>query len=103
VRQLFANPHISFKLTNLYCLSAAKSPLILTKTIAMDLSKPTPQAFSAYSEWLASPGVEVGVLINNAGVSHSMPVSFAETSQEEMDTILQVVSLAHRSPGGNRY
>jgi hypothetical protein len=95
VRQLFANPHISFKLTNLYCLSAAKSPLILTKTIAMDLSKPTPQAFSAYSEWLASPGV--------AGVSHSMPVSFAETSQEEMDTILQVVSLAHRSPGGNRY
>ena len=31
-------------------------------------------------------------LVNNAGSSHEMPVAFAETTKEEMDTILQVVS-----------
>jgi 17beta-estradiol 17-dehydrogenase / very-long-chain 3-oxoacyl-CoA reductase len=66
--------------------------LVQTTVIPIDLSHPTPETFSAYSKWIAQPEVQVGVLVNNAGVSHSMPVSFAETTLEEMDNILQVVS-----------
>ncbi|KAH8081421.1 putative 3-ketoacyl-CoA reductase [Filobasidium floriforme] len=69
---------------------SAKSPLVQTTVIPIDLSHPTPETFSAYSKWIAQPEVQVGVLVNNAGVSHSMPVSFAETTLEEMDNILQV-------------
>ena len=71
---------------------AAKSPLVQTSVFSIDLSKPTTEAFSAYQKWVESPEVQIGVLVNNAGVSHSMPVSFAETSLEEMENILQVVS-----------
>ncbi len=31
--------------------------------------------------------------VNNVGASHEMPVSFAETDPEEMDTIIQTVCL----------
>lgn len=63
-----------------------------TTVIPIDLSRPTTENFAAYSQWIAQPEVQVGVLVNNAGVSHSMPVSFAETSLEQMDNVLQVVS-----------
>jgi 17beta-estradiol 17-dehydrogenase / very-long-chain 3-oxoacyl-CoA reductase len=80
--------------------SAAKSPLVQTTVFPIDLSRPTTEAFSDYKKWIESSEVQVGILVNNAGVSHSMPVSFAETSLEEMENILQVVSRLSAAEGG---
>ena len=32
------------------------------------------------------------IAVNNAGSSHEMPVAFADTTPEELETIVQVVS-----------
>jgi hypothetical protein len=37
-------------------------------------------------------------IVNNAGSSHEMPVAFAETSTEEIETIIQVVGATSRRP-----
>jgi short-subunit dehydrogenase len=36
--------------------------------------------------------LDLGVLVNNVGASHEMPVAFAETEAEEIDNIVQTVS-----------
>lgn len=35
-------------------------------------------------------GLDVGILINNVGQSHSIPVPFLETEQEEMENIIMI-------------
>lgn len=35
-------------------------------------------------------GLDVGILINNVGRSHDVPVPFAQTTQEEMDAIVNI-------------
>ncbi|KAL7413480.1 hypothetical protein BDY24DRAFT_388672 [Mrakia frigida] len=61
---------------------------VQTKEVVIDLGKPTPEAF----EELRSMGreIEINVLVNNAGVSHEMPVYFSETEDEELLSILEV-------------
>ena len=39
-------------------------------------------------------GLDIGILINNVGVSHSMPVPFTQTSREEMENIIMVNCMA---------
>lgn len=64
---------------------------IKTKSVALDLA-----AADSEEGWkhLAETvdGLNIGVLVNNAGVSHDIPVPFAEGSEEEIERILQVVS-----------
>jgi short-subunit dehydrogenase len=38
------------------------------------------------------------IIVNNAGASHEMPVLFAETDPEEIDTIVQTVSQVFLQP-----
>lgn len=35
--------------------------------------------------------IDIGVLINNVGASHEMPVAFQDTTVEEMESIIQTV------------
>jgi 17beta-estradiol 17-dehydrogenase / very-long-chain 3-oxoacyl-CoA reductase len=66
-----------------------------TKIVTVDVSKPTEQRASVFMEIEKMvQGLDLGVLVNNVGASHEMPVDFAETDPEEMDTIIQTVSLA---------
>lgn len=37
--------------------------------------------------------LDVAILVNNVGASHDMPVSFAETEAEEIENIVQTVSV----------
>ncbi|KAI6784814.1 Very-long-chain 3-oxoacyl-CoA reductase-like protein [Emericellopsis cladophorae] len=61
---------------------------VQTKIHAMDFS----QSNNADYEALASQieGLDVGILINNVGQSHSIPVSFLDTTQEEMESIIRI-------------
>lgn len=70
----------------------AKFPTVKTQHFSVDFSRADAKAFDEYKQWLSQPNVKVGILVNNAGVSHNMPVPFAETDIEEMENILQVVS-----------
>lgn len=72
-----------------------KHPGVKTQSVELDLATAANDA-AAEAGWKRLEGVvqglDVGVLVNNAGVSHDMPVPFAEGSDEEMERILQVVS-----------
>ncbi|TFK45588.1 3-ketoacyl-CoA reductase [Heliocybe sulcata] len=59
-----------------------------TKIVTIDLSKDDEAAYGAFAA--ACEGLDIGVLVNNAGKSHEMPTDFAETSKEEMEDILAI-------------
>lgn len=65
-----------------------------TKSVAIDLARTTAEDDESSSAWkmleTTLDTIDVGVLVNNAGVSHDMPVPFAESSPEEISSILQV-------------
>ena len=54
----------------------------------MDYSKDDPSDYKRLSELLT--GLDVGILINNVGQSHSIPVSFLETAPEELHNIVTI-------------
>ncbi|KAI8662455.1 hypothetical protein LRP88_06668 [Fusarium phalaenopsidis] len=58
------------------------------KSLAMDFS----QNYDADYERLAEliQGLDVGILINNVGQSHSIPVSFLDTAKEELQNIITI-------------
>ncbi|KAJ3486372.1 hypothetical protein NLI96_g4279 [Meripilus lineatus] len=62
---------------------------VQTKVLTMDFSKPNDVAqwtrFQSEIEHL-----DIGVLINNVGRSHSCPVDFVDTPIDEMDNILNI-------------
>ncbi|KAI5452748.1 hypothetical protein NCC49_000495 [Naganishia albida] len=60
---------------------------VQTKVVAIDLASKD-VSFSELES--AIQEIDVGVLVNNAGVSHYMPVPFAETPDQEISNILQV-------------
>ncbi|KAF2763033.1 estradiol 17-beta-dehydrogenase-like protein 12-B [Pseudovirgaria hyperparasitica] len=59
-----------------------------TKTLAMDFSANLDVDFDQMRALL--DGLDVAILINNVGQSHSIPVTFAETSQKEMKDIITI-------------
>ncbi|KZT19825.1 3-ketoacyl-CoA reductase [Neolentinus lepideus HHB14362 ss-1] len=59
-----------------------------TKIVTIDLSKDDDAAYNAFAA--ACEGLDIGVLVNNAGKSHEMPTDFAETTKEEMEDILAI-------------
>jgi len=62
---------------------------VQTSLLTVDFSKleGNPQWTSLKQEL---ESLDVGVLINNVGRSHSIPVNFAETPEDEMDNILKI-------------
>ena len=59
-----------------------------TKTLAMDFAANRDEDYAKLKE--SVDGLDVAILINNVGVSHSIPVPFLETSKEEIDSIITV-------------
>ncbi|KAF8306037.1 3-ketoacyl-CoA reductase [Clavulina sp. PMI_390] len=74
-------------------LAAAASEIetkykVSTKIHALDFSNADDAAFDKFAE--AVNGLDIGVLINNVGRSHQMPVYFADTELSEMKDIIQI-------------
>ncbi|KAK7421738.1 hypothetical protein QQZ08_009826 [Neonectria magnoliae] len=58
------------------------------KTLAMDFSQNNDADFDRLRALVQD--LDVGILINNVGQSHSMPVSFLETPAEELQSIVTI-------------
>jgi len=61
---------------------------IQTKTLAMDFSEDDDDDYEALRELLS--GLDVGILINNVGQSHSIPTRFLDTSLDELQNIVTI-------------
>ncbi|KAK3389641.1 hypothetical protein B0H63DRAFT_464100 [Podospora didyma] len=59
-----------------------------TKTLAMDYAKDNNADYERLAKLIA--GLDVGILINNVGQSHSIPVPFLETPGEELQNIVTI-------------
>ncbi|KAJ5273281.1 hypothetical protein N7478_008406 [Penicillium angulare] len=63
-------------------------PNVQTKTLAMDFSENSDEDYAALSELTSD--LDVSILINNVGQSHSIPVPFAQTPASEMSNIITI-------------
>ena len=63
-----------------------------TKTLAMDFGANKDEDYAKLKELVDSR--DISILINNVGVSHSIPVPFVETPNEEIDSIITVNCVA---------
>ncbi|VEU20410.1 DEKNAAC101274 [Brettanomyces naardenensis] len=61
---------------------------VKTIIVAFDASKDVPESYEALKE--AIKGLPITILINNVGKSHSMPVSFLDTDEKEMNDIITI-------------
>jgi len=61
---------------------------VQTKTFVVDFASADEERWEALLEVLKP--IEVGVLVNNVGVSHEFPTDFVDTSPEELATIINV-------------
>jgi 17beta-estradiol 17-dehydrogenase / very-long-chain 3-oxoacyl-CoA reductase len=61
---------------------------IKAHTLAMDFAANRDQDYAALATLIAP--LEIGILVNNVGKSHDIPVPFAETSAEEMRDIINI-------------
>lgn len=66
----------------------AASPGVRTKTQAIDFALGDERQYEGLEHTVKD--LNVGVLVNNVGKSHSMPVTFAETTEEEMEDIVEI-------------
>lgn len=65
-----------------------QTPGIKTKTQSIDFSAGDDSQYAVLAAGLK--GLDIGVLVNNVGMSHDMPVPFAETPEEEMLRIAEI-------------
>ncbi|KAI9795114.1 MAG: hypothetical protein M1816_000136 [Peltula sp. TS41687] len=63
-------------------------PDVQTKIVTMDFAKNDDDDYAKLKSVI--DGLDVAVLINNVGKSHEMPVSFIETSRQEMTDIIMI-------------
>lgn len=61
---------------------------IEVSTFAMDFAANSDADYELLSEVVK--GLDVGILVNNVGLSHSIPVSFIETEEKEMNDIITI-------------
>jgi 17beta-estradiol 17-dehydrogenase / very-long-chain 3-oxoacyl-CoA reductase len=81
------------KLDDLASALASKyGPKISTKTLAMDFSQNKDSDYAALRKLI--DGLDVSILINNVGLSHSIPVTFVETPAQEMNDIIMINCMA---------
>ncbi|TPX11781.1 uncharacterized protein E0L32_007518 [Thyridium curvatum] len=59
-----------------------------TKILAMDYTQDNDADYEALGKLI--DGLDVGILINNVGQSHSIPVSFLETPRDELQNIVTI-------------
>ncbi|KAH8115472.1 3-ketoacyl-CoA reductase, partial [Phellopilus nigrolimitatus] len=59
-----------------------------TKILAIDFSAPTESDYRALEE--VCNELDVGILVNNVGRSHEFPVSFAQTTLDEQQAIINI-------------
>lgn len=78
----------SDKLSKVASEIKAINPIVETKTITIDFSKGDQSQYDLLEKTIQS--YNVGVLVNNVGKSHDMPVPFAETTLEEMLSISEI-------------
>lgn len=65
---------------------------VRTKILAMDFAKNDDDDYSRLKA--VADGLDIGILINNVGMSHSMPVPFILTPKEEMADIITINCVA---------
>ena len=56
---------------------------------AIDFSRATSSEYISLKSKISSIS-RIGVLVNNVGVGHTMPVAFQECSDSEMDGVLEI-------------
>ncbi|KAJ5407838.1 hypothetical protein N7509_001721 [Penicillium cosmopolitanum] len=63
-------------------------PNVQTKILAMDFSRNSDADYTALSALVSD--LDVSILVNNVGLSHSIPVPFAQTPASEMADIITI-------------
>ncbi|KAI9934800.1 hypothetical protein ASPWEDRAFT_118248 [Aspergillus wentii DTO 134E9] len=76
------------KLTALGDEISSKNPGVETKILAMDFASNQDSDYAKLKELV--DGLDVAVLVNNVGKSHSIPTPFALTPEEEMNDIITI-------------
>lgn len=61
---------------------------VKTKLLAMDFAQNKDEDYARLKALV--DGLDVGILINNVGLSHSIPVSFVQTPNDEMNDIITI-------------
>ncbi|KAF4583192.1 3-ketoacyl-CoA reductase [Ophiocordyceps camponoti-floridani] len=61
---------------------------VQVKTLAMDFARDDDADYGKLGELIS--GLDVAILINNVGQSHSMPVKFLETPRDELQNIVTI-------------
>lgn len=65
-----------------------KYPNVETKILPMDFSRNADEDYQALGSLVS--GLDVSILVNNVGQSHSIPVPFAQTPASEMNDIITI-------------
>jgi 17beta-estradiol 17-dehydrogenase / very-long-chain 3-oxoacyl-CoA reductase len=73
-------------------ISSKYGPKISVKTLAMDFALNKDADYTNLSKLI--DGLDVSILINNVGLSHSIPVPFIETPKQEMNDIIMINCMA---------
>ena len=73
-------------------ISSRYGPKISTKTLAMDFALNKDSDYNSLKK--LTDGLDVSILINNVGLSHSIPVPFVETPKQEMNDIIMINCMA---------
>jgi 17beta-estradiol 17-dehydrogenase / very-long-chain 3-oxoacyl-CoA reductase len=66
----------------------AKNPATQTKVLAMDFAENKDSDYTRLSALVED--LDIAILVNNVGKSHSIPVTFNETSPDEMNDIITI-------------
>ncbi|KAF2877452.1 hypothetical protein BDV95DRAFT_625336 [Massariosphaeria phaeospora] len=69
-------------------ISAKYGPKVNTKTLAMDFAQNKDSDYTALKKLV--DGLDISILVNNVGLSHSIPVPFVETPAKEMNDIVVI-------------
>ncbi|PVH96571.1 3-ketoacyl-CoA reductase [Periconia macrospinosa] len=69
-------------------ISSKYGPKVSIKTLAMDFAQNKDSDFAALRKLIE--GLDVSMLFNNVGLSHSIPVPFTETPSQEMNDIIVI-------------
>ncbi|EEP77591.1 conserved hypothetical protein [Uncinocarpus reesii 1704] len=67
---------------------SSANPKIMTKTVSMDFSQDNDEDYEKLKDVIK--GLDISILINNVGLSHSIPVPFVQTPEKEMKDIITI-------------
>ena len=86
---LFLLSRSAEKLGNLSDELSKAFPSLKFKSYAIDFSSAKPAQYSDIQKMVNECG-DIGVLVNNVGKSHDIPVTFAQTPEKEMESIVEI-------------